>query len=37
MLERTGFTVERLFGGPAGEPFEIGSPRLIIVSRRNAG
>ena len=37
MLERTGFTVERLFGGPAGEPFEIGSPRLIIVSRRNTG
>ncbi len=37
MLERTGFTVERLFGGSAGEPFEIGSPRLIIVCRRNAG
>jgi SAM-dependent methyltransferase len=36
MLERAGFVVERLSGG-AGEPFQIGSDRLRVVSTKGPG
>lgn len=34
MLEAAGFEVATLNGGTAGEPYELGSPRLIIIATR---
>ena len=35
MLAEAGFEVLALNGGVAGEPFELGSPRLVITARRS--
>ena len=34
MLERAGFRGIEIFGSPAGEPFALGSPRLLAVATR---
>jgi SAM-dependent methyltransferase len=36
MLEAEGFTDPEAFGSTAGEPFRIGSPRLLLVATRRA-
>ncbi|HEY8504913.1 MAG TPA: hypothetical protein VIL46_10045, partial [Gemmataceae bacterium] len=36
MLERAGFGIDRLYGGPDA-PFQIGSERLCIVAEKGAG
>ena len=33
MLTRAGFSYFKLHGGLAGEPFQLGSPRLILIAR----
>jgi len=37
MLETAGFEVTALHGGVGGEPYEMGSPRLVIVAGRSTG
>ena len=37
LLERSGFAVERLFGGYDGADFEMDSPRLIVLARKDDG
>ena len=34
MLGTAGFEAFELFGSPAGEPFVLGSPRLLAVATR---
>jgi hypothetical protein len=34
MLEAAGFDVRALHAGTAGEPYQLGSPRLVIVAQR---
>lgn len=34
LLAGAGFTDLTLYGGPAGQPFDIGAPRLMITARR---
>ena len=34
LLAECGFDVQALYGGIAGEPFQLGSPHLVVVARR---
>ena len=35
MLEAAGFDVLALHGGTTGEPYQLGTPRLVITARRH--